>query len=591
VSGGRGDLNPGDLLGDFRILKQIGRGGMGVVYLARDERLERRVALKVIAPSLAADTDFRERFIAEARSAAAIDHDKAVPVYSAGIADDNLHMAMRYIEGTDLRALLAESGPLQPAEAVAIVADVAAALDAAHAAGFVHRDVKPANILLRGETGGRSAYLTDFGLTKGSDEATSLTRTGQWVGTIDYVAPEQIQSGRIDARTDVYALGCVLYEALSGSAPYAGDDLQKMWGHVNEPFPVPAGATPGEPLVPVLARATAKDPQERFPSAGDLAKAAAAALGGGAVDSPEHSVATGAAATGLAETATAQRLPAGAHDRTVADGRSRQERPEPATQRMSSPAGGGRGGRGWRTGAIIGGATVIAAGLIAAAALVAGGDSGGTATTVTTTQPVTDHDDMRGGGKGSTEPELPARRDECVLGVYVKERVGGAPYTSCSFAREVAREYRDSGQADTFTAFSPVTGERYEMACEGATTVRCSNGESAIVYLVPGLLPGGGGGDTGTTSSAELGDWPGGSGYSAMLGAFSSEWRAQERMGEASARGLDAGVIYSSNFSSLTPGYWVVFSGSFASSSEAARRARRARALGYSDSYPRFVSP
>ncbi|MEX2449181.1 MAG: protein kinase [Solirubrobacterales bacterium] len=585
MSGGRGNLNPGDMLGDFRILKQIGRGGMGVVYLARDERLERRVALKVIVPGLAADADFRERFIAEARSAAAIDHDKAVPVFSAGVAEDDLYMAMRYIEGTDLRTLLAEGGVLEPGEAVAIVADVAAALDAAHTAGFVHRDVKPANILLRGEAGSHSAYLSDFGLTKSGEDAVPLTRTGHWVGTIDYVAPEQIQSVRVDARTDVYALGCVLYEAIAGSVPYAGDDMQKMWGHVNEPFPtLVAGKPGGEALAGVLARATAKDPDERFPSAGDLAKAATAALRGGAVDSTEHSVATGAAATGLAETATAHRLPVEGLGETVADRRTRPERPEPATRRMASPHG-GSGAGGARTWAIVGGAALIAAGLLAAAVVVAGSGSGGADTTVT--EPVRKGDGRRSKGQGSSDPILPANRAECTAGVYVEERSPNpsVPYTSCQFAREVARAYRAShGRA--FTARSPVTGDEYDMTCAGVETVRCSDGKSAVVYLTPGFSS-----NSGSSAGTDLGDWPGGNGYSAMLGAFSSEWRAQDRQREASERGLDAGVLYSSNFSSLKPGYWIVFSGSFASSSEAAERTQRARSLGYSDSYPRFVSP
>jgi hypothetical protein len=487
------------MLGDFRILKPIGRGGMGVVYLARDERLDRRVALKVIAPHLAADEEFRERFVSEARSAAAIEHDNAVPVYSAGVVEGVLYIAMRYVDGIDLRAVLAEQGPLDPEEAISIVAEVAAALDAAHAAGLVHRDVKPANILLRGGPGNRAGYLTDFGLTKsGLDSSDSLTGTGQWVGTIDYVAPEQIRAGQVDARADVYALGCVLYEALTGSVPYAGDDMQKMWGHVNEPFPsLPsstAAADGGSSLAAVVARATAKSPDDRFPSAGDLANAARAALGGESVEAPEHSVATGAAADPGA-TATARRAPADPSQApTVAGGRldPTDGRPQPA-----SPAG-RRGGGAPRTAGIVGGAIVVAAGLLAAAVVIAGGDSGSTSTTVTSKQSGGTTEGT-GEGAGPTDPTLPPEGDE-------------------------------------------------------------------------------------------LGDWPGGSGYSAMLGAFSTEWRARDRQEEASARGLDAGVLYSSNFSSLRPGYWVVFSGSFASSSEAAERARRARSLGYTDSYPRFVS-
>ncbi len=574
---------------------------MGVVYLARDERLERRVALKVIAPALAADPDFRDRFIAEARSAAAVDHDNAVPVYSAGLTDGDLYMAMRYIEGTDLRTLLAEHGPMEPATSVAIVAEVAAALDAAHAVGFVHRDVKPANILVRGEPGSRSSYLTDFGLTKGgNDSGGPLTGTGQWVGTIDYVAPEQIQSGRVDARTDVYALGCVLYESLIGSVPYGGNDMQKMWGHVNEPFPTLPPSVPNHAqLDAVVARATAKQPGERFPSAGDLANAARAALNGDAVEGPERTVATGSAATGMAETVTAKRLPPQGQAPTAAGRPTALERPERPTRQMRSPGDGS--GSGARTAAIVGGAAVIAAGFLAAALVIAGGDEGGPSTAVTTTAgnstPAREQS-RPSEGLGAVDPVLPANRSECAAGVYVEERVAGTPYTSCPFAREVARSYGSGSSGDAVTyisAFSPVTGETYDMTCDGIETVRCSDGKSALVYLVPTASP-----STKpppeeeappASTSDDLGDWPGGSAYSAMLGAFSSEWRARSRQREASERGLDAGVLYSSNFSSLTPGYWVVFSGSFSRSSEAAERARQARALGYSDSYPRFVSP
>ncbi len=160
-------MNSGDRLGDFRIVGELGRGGMGTVYLARDERLERHVALKVISPQLAGDPEFQRRFQSEARSAAAIDDPHAVPVYTSGSEAGQLFIAMRFVDGTDLRAVLADEGMLGPAEAAAIVANVASALDSAHAAGLVHRDVKPANILLAERLGRRSAFLTDFGLTKG----------------------------------------------------------------------------------------------------------------------------------------------------------------------------------------------------------------------------------------------------------------------------------------------------------------------------------------------------------------------------------------------------------------------------------------
>jgi serine/threonine protein kinase len=371
-------LEQGDSVGDFHILDQIGEGGMGIVYLARDERLGRRVALKVITPRFAHDQDFRERFEAEARSAAAIDNPNAVSIYSAGLSEERLYIAMRFVDGTDLRTLLREGGPLDPEAAVEIVADVASALDAAHAAGLVHRDVKPANVLLEGSPEHRTAYLTDFGLTKGlHGGGTQLTGTGQWIGTVDYVAPEQLTSGLVDARTDVYALGCVLFELISGSPPFSGSEIQKMWHQVNEPVPPLGTEASPHPLDAVIARATAKDPQDRFHSAGDLARAAGAALGGVSPDDlDEQSVATGAAALGLA---------------TADPGRTRvMERtpppPDPVTTPMGTPPSRSpsseRHGMSGRVAAVVGASLVLAAGLIAAALVVAGGKDGSPGRTV-----------------------------------------------------------------------------------------------------------------------------------------------------------------------------------------------------------------
>jgi protein kinase-like protein len=348
---------------------------MGVVYLAEDERLGRQVALKVIAPDLLHDGEFQERFEAEARSAAAIEHPNAAPIYSAGVSEGNLYIAMRYVEGTDLREHLAQSGPLAPTQAAAVVSEVGAALDAAHAAGFVHRDVKPANILLSGRPGAGKAFLTDFGLTRGFEAAqTQLTRTGQWIGTLDYVAPEQMAAGRVDARTDIYSLGCVLYEMLSGSVPYTGDEMQKLWGKANEePPPLSPGGR--DPFDPVLARAIARDPERRFRSAGDLGRAALAAAGGGTEAPTEQSVATGVAAAGLLEAAPPSGRPASfrpsPYDRPTAQMPSRA----PGRRRSSIAAV-----------AIVLGATAIAGGLIVGALVLAGGRGEDSSTVVRRTQ-------------------------------------------------------------------------------------------------------------------------------------------------------------------------------------------------------------
>ncbi len=290
----------GDELGGFVLERELGRGGMGVVYLARQTKLGRRVALKVITPALASDEDFRRRFEQEARMAASLDHPNVVPVFEADTTDGFLYLAMRYVQGTDLSTVIGRNGRLPPDQTVNVVGQVGAALDAAHSAGLVHRDVKPANVLLSGDRAEAHVYLTDFGLTKEISSASGPTHTGQWVGTVDYVAPEQLQGFATDARSDVYALGCVLYQCLSGQVPYSGTEIQKMWAHAHGDVPSLADANGGAArrFDPVVARALAKDPEERFPSAGDLGRAAAAATAGAQVAVPERSVATGAAAGG-----------------------------------------------------------------------------------------------------------------------------------------------------------------------------------------------------------------------------------------------------------------------------------------------------
>jgi serine/threonine protein kinase len=390
-------VNPGDRLGDFRIVRQLGEGGMGTVYLAHDERLERRVALKVIAPRLADDPEFQRRFETEARSAAAIDDPHAVPIFSAGSEDGRLFIAMRFVDGTDLRTVLSESGALEPAEAVSIIADVASALDSAHAAGFVHRDVKPANILLAERLGKRTAFLTDFGLTKGAQAGnTQLTGTGQWIGTLDYVAPEQMTDGRVDARTDIYALGCVLHEMLTGSVPFPGTEMQKMWAHVNEPLPALDG---GGPLEGVLRKATAKDPDERFQSAGELAQAAA---------EPSSRTRTMKAPPPPAPEPAEQPTAAMA---TAA--------PQPTERRSRD------GGSSGRVAAAIGGSVILAAGLIGAALVFSGGSETPTQTVVsgaeTAAAPVPDSEPTQGEGANATEEDGEAGASSADSTIYSQD--------------------------------------------------------------------------------------------------------------------------------------------------------------------------
>jgi ketosteroid isomerase-like protein len=311
------ELEPGDEFAGCRIEGIAGRGGMGVVYRATELSLGRPVALKLLTPDRAGDRDFRERFQRESRMAAAIDHPNVIPVYAAGEHDGSLYLVMRYVGGTDLHALLRDEGSIAPEPAAHLVAQVAAALDAAHGAGLVHRDVKPANVLLAGD----HAYLSDFGLTRLAGSDTQLTESGQWIGTVEYCSPEQLRGARTDARADVYSLGCVLFAALTGGPPFAhGTVPATMLAHLNDAPPMPSERGAPHEFDRVITRALAKAPEHRYPSAGDLGRAALAASRGEPVTESERSVAVGPAAPDEAPTvvnggATAvTRWDAAAHD-------------------------------------------------------------------------------------------------------------------------------------------------------------------------------------------------------------------------------------------------------------------------------------
>ena len=266
-------LTSGSQFGGYRIESFVARGGMGVVYKATQLALDRAVALKLVAPELAHDEGFRERFKREAQLAASLDHPNILPIYEAGEIDGQLFLAMRFVLGTDMDTLIEREQVLSPERATAIVAQVAGALDAAHSRGLVHRDVKPGNILVAEEYGEEHAYLTDFGLTKSSSTAAHLTRTGYMVGTIDYVAPEQMQGGSVDGRVDTYALACVLYRALTGRIPFErAGDVAKMMAHLKDPVPSASAASPAvsAELDAVIRRGMAKRPEERYGSAGEF---------------------------------------------------------------------------------------------------------------------------------------------------------------------------------------------------------------------------------------------------------------------------------------------------------------------------------
>jgi len=354
-------LETGGVVGGYRIESLLGRGGMAAVYLAEDGRLKRKVALKVLSPELAADEAFRKRFVDESERLASVDHPNIIPIYEAGQDDEHLFIAMRYVDSTDLRELIRSEGPLSPERAVSIVTQVAGALDAAHARGLVHRDVKPANVLVAAGAGGDGAdhaYLSDFGLTKRTQETSGLTRTGSFMGTIDYVAPEQISGTGVDGRTDQYALACVLFQCLTGRTPFPhDDDAAILYSHLSEP---PPPVTETDPELPsavdaVLAKGMAKDKGDRYASCLEFARAARTALLG-----PSGKVGEVQAATGPPS------VPSPPSRAVVAEPAVVEEHTKP---------------RGRRIGVTVG-AVVVALGLVAGALLLLGDGDGGRTTLV-----------------------------------------------------------------------------------------------------------------------------------------------------------------------------------------------------------------
>jgi non-specific serine/threonine protein kinase len=348
------DLEVGMEFAGHRLEAEVGRGGMGVVFRARDLALDRIVALKLIAPEFARDPDFRERFKRESKLAAAIRHSNVISIHRAGEEDGQLFITMDFVDGTDLKEMIGVRGRLDPAMVSDIVAQVASGLDAAHAKGLVHRDVKPANVLIEIRSGVRHAYLTDFGLTKKAAQSAAFTKTGMLVGTTDYLAPEQLEGRTIDARVDVYALGCVLYEALTGQVPYPRDtEAARMWAHVSEAPPSVLERAPqvSPAFDSIVRRAMAKDANERYVSAEDMGRDVLAAAAAG--DAPR--VAGDGAPTG-GETVRSQPDPAAAAAAAAARKRKRVSRkgrsgaaktspgttssatPVPAETRMAEPA-------------------------------------------------------------------------------------------------------------------------------------------------------------------------------------------------------------------------------------------------------------
>jgi hypothetical protein len=274
----------GDVIDGYYIVGQLGRGGMGVVYAAVDENLRRKVALKVIAPQISGDNSVRQRFLREARTAAAIEHPNVLPIYRVNDVDGLLYIAMRYVDGPTLHEVIRRQTFLDVPDALSMTRQIASALDAAHEQGIIHRDVKPQNILLASAADIEHAYLSDFGLARLVAD-TGLTRTGESLGTPSYMAPEQIAGREIDHRADIYSLGCVLFEALTGEVPFPLESRHAIYfAHVNSQPPAASGVNSllPESIDSVLTKALAKEPDARYESAGALSAAADASLNFGA---------------------------------------------------------------------------------------------------------------------------------------------------------------------------------------------------------------------------------------------------------------------------------------------------------------------
>jgi len=333
------DFTVGSVVAGYRLEERIGQGGMAMVFRAHDSRLDRQVALKILAPRLATDDAFRQRFIRESRAAAAVDDPHIIPVFEAGESDGVLFIAMRYVRGGDVRSLIDRTGPLPAHRVAELIAQTASALDAAHARGLVHRDVKPANMLLDTRTvAGRPdhVYLSDFGLSKTALAATSLTASGEFLGTLDYVAPEQIEGQRqLDGRSDLYALACSAYEMLGGEPPFRRDQgVSVMYAHLSEAPPLVRARRPELPAAvdAVLSRALAKAPEDRYPTCRDFAAALQQALGLGpsATDAGTDEAALSLAAADQARTAAAA-------SSAAAGTPGEREPTQPQTDRLTAP--------------------------------------------------------------------------------------------------------------------------------------------------------------------------------------------------------------------------------------------------------------
>lgn len=467
-------------LGDFDILAEAGAGGMGIVYNAKQRSLGRLVALKVIRQDIANAPEYRERFLREARLAASVSHPNVVAVYDVGESDEHLWIAMQWVDGHDLRSVIANFGPRSPDRAVAVTCQIASALDAVHGAGLIHRDVKPANVLVRDVDQKDHAYLTDFGVAKPPEHAADqLTRTGSVVGTTGYLSPEQIRGAEPGPRSDLYALGCVFFETLTGKPPFSGDnELSVRWAHANDPRPKVADVRPDldSRYDGFLAQALAVDPQDRFKSGRQMTEAlqAAHASQPSTLTAMQPPIAQPHAATAIGP---ATPLP------------SPTPTPLPQGQMMypaygyTTPPPPSQPSRAGNPLVLLVLALIALAGIAVGALAAAGVFSSKSATqTITSNQASTPK--ITPPAKHRPNPNgrsLPGPRTSCGGDLSV------GPITSCPFAQNVETAYdRSSGGTTDVTASSPVTGLTYVMHCSGATPHVCTGGNNATVYFNSG---------------------------------------------------------------------------------------------------------
>ena len=545
-------LSPGGFFAGYQIEAVIGRGGMGVIYRALETRPERVVALKVVAPEFAANNDFRARFLREAQIAASIEHPHVVPVLRVGEEAGTLFIAMRFIRGRDLGALIAAEGALDPLLASRIVDQVADALDAAHELGLVHRDVKPANILMESRRRGEHAYLTDFGLTKDFAASGGLTSTGVVVGTTDYMAPEQWEGGRLDARVDVYSLGCVLFEALTGRVPYARDgQAARMYAHLTAPPPIVSDLVPGtsKRFNEIVVRALAKKPEERYPSAGDLGLAAVAAVEGRPVTRSERSVATGEAApaelVGKTHSAAVEHADPQVPERDTVNSPSRPKNHATSVTAVDDGISRGRG-------------RAKGAGLA---------KSAGAAQTRT----------RRRTSAAVSQPRSlrpPILLGALVLGALVAAAlVAGGVFSTTDAGKTVQ------------TTTQAADGHRPK---DTKPRVRTTTVQRTVTVSTPSAASGAPHQSVHATAS---GTWPAATAaWTVVLKSTSTKAAATQVAANAAASGLsDSGVLLSTEHNSLRPGYWVAFTG-LLTHNDAVTRAAQARAAGFAGAYARFVS-